>query len=312
MAMHKTAKNPSSPLKTVNDPNNTLKTQPAPSTKNPDKVDEMVLEINPNIILGIIIVVIAIVIGVFITRNPGQQIVQPATFGESLVDVKSNIEGFAKGDENAPVTIVEYSDYECPYCKMFNTGYDPRTGLTADKSTVERIEETFVNTGKVRYVYKAFTAVPSHNPAFLNEHIASMCAAEQNKFWEYHSQIFERTNTNGLGIDGKGALESSLVALAGELGMNESTFTDCYKKRNTGSLSADDSYIRANIKPEFDKKRFSLGTPFFVVCQTPTDGSKECTGKAFSGAETFENIEAVINLVMPQNNGDTQGTETTE
>jgi protein-disulfide isomerase len=306
MAMHKTAKNPSSPLKTVNDPKHTLKTQPAETPKNPDKADEMVLEINPNIILGIIVVVIAIVIGVFVTRTPGQQIVQPATFGESLVDAKTNIEGFSKGNENAPVTIVEYSDYECPYCKMFNTGYDPRTGLTAEKSTIKRIEETYVNTGKVKYVYKAFTAVPSHNPAFLNEHVAAICASNQGKFWEYHESLFKQTQTNGLGIDGKGALESSLVGLAKDLGLNESAFADCYKKRNVGSLNTDDSYIRSVIKPEFDKKKFALGTPFFVVCQTPKDGSKECTGKAFSGAETFENIEAVINLVMPQ------GTKTTD
>ncbi len=82
-----------------------------------------------------------------------------------------------KGDENASVTLVEYSDFECPFCARFST------------QTLPQILEEYVNSGKVRIAFKHFP-LPFHASAQKAAE-ASMCAGEQGKFWEYHDKLVE-------------------------------------------------------------------------------------------------------------------------
>lgn len=113
------------------------------------------------------------------------------------------------GNPDAVVSLIEYSDFECPYCKRFH----PTTKELVDQSD-----------GKVNLVYRHFP-LSFHNPGAQTEAEASECAAElggNDAFWNYSDAIYERTTSNGDGFPRDG-----LVPLAGELGMDEAKFKEC-------------------------------------------------------------------------------------
>ena len=110
-------------------------------------------------------------------------------------------EGPSRGPKDAPVTIVEFSDFECPYC-----------GAAHD--TVEQVMSAYA--GKVRLVYRQFPL--SFHPHAEKAAEASLCAADQGKFWEYHDVLFK----NQKKLD-----PTDLKAFAGEVGLDVQKFTQC-------------------------------------------------------------------------------------
>lgn len=109
---------------------------------------------------------------------------------------------YIRGDENAPVTIIEYSDFECPYCERFHP-------------TMLEVMEKY--DGKVRWIFRHFPLSfhPNAKPAAL----AAECAGEQGKFWEFADKLFENRETLG---------DDLYTKLATDLGLNIATFGDCY------------------------------------------------------------------------------------
>lgn len=106
-----------------------------------------------------------------------------------------------KGSKNAPVTIIEYSDFECPYCGAFIP-------------TVEQVLAQYKD--KVRLVYRHFPL--SFHPAALPAALASECAAEQGKFWEFHDALFQNQT----------ALTDTLYKkLTADNKLNTTKFNDC-------------------------------------------------------------------------------------
>lgn len=85
--------------------------------------------------------------------------------------------GFSRGEKNAPVTIVEFSDFQCPFCKTAT-------------ATIKQVLDKYP--GQVRLVFRDFPLVSLH-PQAPKAHEAARCAAEQGKFWEYHDVLFERS-----------------------------------------------------------------------------------------------------------------------
>jgi protein-disulfide isomerase len=83
----------------------------------------------------------------------------------------------AIGDPNAPVTIIEYSDFQCPFC------------LRHIQQVFPELKAKYIDTGKVRYVFRNFIAVPQHYAAPAAA-VAGMCAAEQGQFWPLHDKLF--------------------------------------------------------------------------------------------------------------------------
>lgn len=97
----------------------------------------------------------------------------------------------ALGSNNAALTVVEFSDYECPFCQRHF------------KQTYSNIKSNFIDNGKVKLVYRDFIAVPSHDPVATIEAVAANCAREQGgdeAYFKFHDEIFKRTTSNGVGI----------------------------------------------------------------------------------------------------------------
>lgn len=95
------------------------------------------------------------------------------------------------GEKNAPITMVEFSDYECPFCKRHFS------------QTLPSIKSEYIDKGKVKLVYRDFIAVPGHNPAATKEGVAANCVREQggdSAYFKFHDLIFSRTRSNGEGI----------------------------------------------------------------------------------------------------------------
>jgi protein-disulfide isomerase len=115
------------------------------------------------------------------------------------------------GDPAAEISLIEYSDFECPYCKSFHTRVKP-------------VVETYG--GRVNWVYRHFP-LKFHNPGAQKQAEASECANElggNEAFWKYADAIYARTKSNG-----KGFPINKLVPLAKEIGLDETEFQSCLK-----------------------------------------------------------------------------------
>lgn len=113
------------------------------------------------------------------------------------------------GDPKAPITLIEYSDFECPYCKRFHN---------TPKKLVEKYD------GQVNWVYRHFP-LSFHNPGAQKQAEASECVAEQGgneAFWQFADTIYERTRSGG-----KGFALNRLAPLAEELGLDTASFQEC-------------------------------------------------------------------------------------
>jgi protein-disulfide isomerase len=160
-----------------------------------------------------------------------------------------------QGSDDAPVTMVEFSDFKCPFCGRFST------------ETLPLIREQYINTGQVRFVYKHFAILGSESNRTAE---AAECAAEQGQFWEYHDLIFaDQTTTRSVFND------DALTRLAGDLGLETAAFSDCLASgRYTDQIQRESQAASA---------MGLRGTPGFLI-----------NGVFVSGAQPVEAFQQVI------------------
>ena len=166
------------------------------------------------------------------------------------------------GNVNASVTIVEYSDLECPFCQRLHP-------------TLSRIVEE--SDGEVRWVYRHFPLTSIHSRALVAS-IASECAAElggNDSFWEFIGTLFE--NQSSLG-------EKLYVEIASSLGIEKVAFAEC--------LDSDRHNERVQADGQNAISSGGRGTPFNIVIAA--------SGQVFpfSGALPFEQINQIINQAL--------------
>jgi len=157
-----------------------------------------------------------------------------------LPKVEVKAEGPSKGDPKAPVTLVEFSDYECPYC------------ATA-QPTLKRVLEQYP--GKVRLVFQNFPL--SIHPSAPKAAEAALCAGEQGRYWEMHDRLF--ANQKALGTD-------SLKAHARALALDPLAFDKCL---DSGRMAP---VVEANRK--LAESAGVNSTPFFLVNGRPLSGAQ--------------------------------------
>jgi protein-disulfide isomerase len=177
--------------------------------------------------------------------------------------------------DTAKVAIVEFSDYECPFCKRHHEQVYPD------------IIKNYVDNGQAIYVYRDFIAVPSHNPAATQEAYAASCVKEltgsNTKYFEYGTLLYANTQSNGGGL-----LNTDEFQLASQVGVNGDQLKTCIESQKyKDEMAADEeAAIAAGIQ----------GTPGFVVGVLNSDGSVD--GKIVAGAYPYETFAALIEEML--------------
>lgn len=112
------------------------------------------------------------------------------------------------GPADAPVVVVEYGDFQCPYCKQFAEG------------TERQLKENYVDTGQARFVFRHLAFL---GPESLGAAQAAECANEQGRFWDYHDKLFAEQGGENSGTFS----QDNLKRFAGELGLDTQLFNEC-------------------------------------------------------------------------------------
>jgi len=193
--------------------------------------------------MGLIVVGAAILVFLFISQQA-----KPIA---GIVTVESvtrpNADRNSAGDSNAPIQIVEYSDFQCPYCKRFYT------------DTEAALEENFAKTGEIYFTYRSAGNWVSSNIGGVNSEsqdaaLAAYCAGDQNKFWEMHDALF----SNNRDVENQGSFsDKRLTAIAESVGLDMTAYQDCYDKGK----------YKDQVQQDFDDATAAgiSGTPFFVM-----------------------------------------------
>lgn len=313
MSINTIAKPQNAKIKVENEPR---KVTPINPQKNEESVE---IELNVPVIILFALVAIGLIWGIAtLVRNGGNiagtKFQLPDTLIETTADVTVTLDdAVIEGSDSAEYVFIEFSDFECPFCRIFSTGIDPRY-TTRQVSTLSQIEKDYVDTGKMKYAFFPYALVPSHQPAANNEAVGYFCAKDMGKGLEFAQQIYEKTQMNGLGIDGKGAEKAAIVSVATSLGLNEAEFTSCFDKKDIKRIDTIKERINAEIRKPWTAlfREENFGTPAFAVCKISAENPKQCVGKAFVGAWPYADMKEVIESVLGEKLSGTPSPTTTK
>lgn len=174
------------------------------------------------------------------------------------------------GNPNAEVSLIEYSDFECPFCKRFHP---------TPKKVVKAYD------GRVNWVYRHFP-LGFHNPGAQKQAEASECAAElggNDAFWKYSDLIYQRTSSNGNGFP-----IDKLAPLAVEIGLDKKSFLKCF---NSGRYTK-------RVQDDLANGALSgvTGTPGNILLNNKTGAVK-----AMAGAIPFKKLKTAIDRLLKKN-----------
>jgi protein-disulfide isomerase len=207
-------------------------------------------------------------------RNLLQQAAQPAAAAARVataeaIDTVLSIEGAPfKGDAAARVTVVEFTDYQCPFCSRHF------------RQTWPQLEQDFVKTGKAKFVLRDLPIEAIHPQAFKAAEAAS-CAGEQGRFWEMHDRLFANQSTLG---------RKDLSAHAQALGLDNSAFDSCL---DSGKGAAK---IRKDVA---DSERLGArGTPIFFLGVTDPGSSQLKAVRLIRGAHAYATFKEAIESLL--------------
>jgi protein-disulfide isomerase len=137
-------------------------------------------------------------------------IVQSSGGSTKVPERTSSGQGRVLGDANAPVTLVEYADFQCPVCKRAETDLLPR------------IQKDYIDTGKVKLEFRMYPFIGQES---WNAAQAADAAGEQGKFWEYHDALF---NAQGARENGGAFTYDNLVSIAKNVGLDVAKFEESF------------------------------------------------------------------------------------
>lgn len=171
-----------------------------------------------------------------------------------------------KGSEVAPIALIEYTDFECPYC------------ATVANGSLRQLATEYVQTGKVLFIVKNLP-LPMHLMA-PRASVMALCAGEQGKFWEMHDALFTRNAR---------LTEPDLQGLGSQIGLDRAVYQTCLDSDRPQTLITADKAEAA----EFGIK----STPTFVFGRLQRDGQVKATD-VLRGAQSIEELRAVLNRLL--------------
>jgi len=217
------------------------------------------------IAVGIVSVIVAIIAVSALSSDSADTVMKNTTPDSSVSPLSfSNLitsDTPLKGDPSAPITLIEFGDFQCPNCGRFA------------RDTAPQIEESYVESGKVSIAFKHFPVVGlDSKPAAM----ASQCANDQGMFWEFHDELY-----NNQGRENSGwANKNNLKQIASNMGLDTQSFDSCLDSNKYQSLVENDLSLAKQIK--------FTGTPSFLVLKS--DGTKPMTLTGAYPYATFQKI----------------------
>jgi protein-disulfide isomerase len=189
--------------------------------------------------------------------------------GQSQAGQPVGVDGAAVlGSEDAPVTIVEFSDFQCPYC------------LRHSRTAMPRLIEAYVKTGKVRYVLRDLPLESIH-PAAFEAAMAARCAGDQGRYWELHDRFFAQQPS---------LKEKAWEAHAEAVGLDIGAFRACLE---------DGKYADAVRRDIEAARRLGVrGTPTFFIGRTQPGSDTMTAAGAIRGAQPYRVFERAIESLL--------------
>jgi len=210
--------------------------------------------------------------GIDALQRPAQPSAPPPAPSEQHVRLSRPTVEYALGRADAPVTIVEFTDLQCPFCSRFAT------------TTFDQLKKAYIDTGKARFITRDFPLTSIH-PLAQRAAVASRCAGEQNKFWEMRSYLVR----NAANLS-----PQFILAAAGEVKLDTGPFEKCLDSgRFDGVIQKDISDATA---------AGVTGTPTFVIGRAPSS-SGTVEGSMLIGAQPFEAFDRKLQQVLAESSG---------
>ena len=224
----------------------------------------------PSLAIGAIIASITITLVIFGVNNSSNEIelsIEPTPEMDQIGPKKITMDTFLLngspilGDPNAPITLVEFGDYQCHYCNVFF------------QSIEKDILKNYVDTGKVKIIFKDYNIIGEDSV------IASQgahCANDQGLFWEYHDILY----SNWTGENNGWASPENLAIFAQQIDLNMNKWSECMKKG---------SHSQIILKSNDDARALELtGTPAFFIINSEGKVTK------LFGAQPFEVFKKIF------------------
>ncbi|MFB3904965.1 MAG: DsbA family protein [Acidobacteriota bacterium] len=173
-----------------------------------------------------------------------------------------------KGKEDAKVTLVEFSDFQCAYCARYV------------RETLPRLEEEYINSGRVKLVFQNLPLEQIHKSAFRAAEAAD-CAGQQGQFWPMHDLLF--ANSADLS-------EEAFARFARRLNLSQEAFATCMVERKS----------RAEVESDVNEARQLAinGTPTFLIGLTQPGKSQITVLRSLRGAVSYEQMKQALDSVL--------------
>lgn len=184
---------------------------------------------------------------------------QQAPTGPVKIDLKANVPFL--GNKDAKVTLVEFADYQCPFCEKFFT------------DTMSELKAKYIDTGKIKFVYQDFAFLGADSTAAAE---ATHCAADQNKFWQFHDYLFKNQGQENSGW----AAAANQKKFAKDLGLDTTKFNQCmdshlYQKEVQAETAAGKKYGVSGTPSVFVNGKIFVGAqPASAFVQAIEEGLK--------------------------------------
>ena len=173
-----------------------------------------------------------------------------------------------RGREDAVVTLIEFSDYECPFC------------IRHVQQTMPLIDQNYIQSGKIRYVFRDFP-IDANHPQAIRAHEAAHCALEQNKFWELHRLLFSAPGTH---------TPPALEDRAKEAGLDVGAYRACIAAGKSTATVRQSGTIASSLG--------ATGTPWFFLGVRDLKTDQVRVVKPIGGAQPYEQFVVAIDAAL--------------